>query len=335
VPDSCIKAVIGLGTHRPMTQKEKEVAYGREVTERIPVINHDSKDRKQLVEVPNSDSKIPVMVNKYYYESDISIAVGNIIPHMYAGWAGGAKMVQPGVCGDETTAETHFIAAGKVHEIVGRLDNPVREEIENIAEITGLTMILNTVLNADNQVVSIVSGEPRKAFCVGVEKAREIYEVELKSQCDLVIASAYPAELDFWQSIKALNNCSMAVRRGGIIILLAADPDGVAPDHPDFLRLGTVSTCRARKLFAEGEVKDKVALSTYHALDVNRSRVEVVLLSEGISAEDAEQIGFKKMDNIEKALDYAFSKLGRDIQIGAVNQGANLYFRVGNDKKRD
>jgi len=37
--------------------------------------------------------------------------VGDIVPHSDAGYSGGSKIVQPGVCGFATTAATHIAAA--------------------------------------------------------------------------------------------------------------------------------------------------------------------------------------------------------------------------------
>ena len=85
---------------------------------------------------------IPIQVSRRYLESDIRIAVGNIIPHMYAGWAGGAKMVQPGVTSAVTTGRTHLIAGPLVYETLGEVDNPVRKEMEEIAVRSGLKFIL-------------------------------------------------------------------------------------------------------------------------------------------------------------------------------------------------
>ena len=92
VPDSEISAMIALGTHRRMEHKEIAERVSEAVLHRIPVTNlsHDPKDFVDLGVTPLG---IPIHVSRRYLESPITIAIGNIIPHMYAGYAGGAKMV--------------------------------------------------------------------------------------------------------------------------------------------------------------------------------------------------------------------------------------------------
>ena len=97
----------------------------------------------------------------------ITIAVGNVIPHMYAGWAGGAKMVQPGFTSAVTTGRTHLIAGPRVYQILGNIDNEVRKEMETIAVKSGLKFIVNVVLDASGTVAGGVAGGAAGTIHVG------------------------------------------------------------------------------------------------------------------------------------------------------------------------
>jgi len=78
--------------------------------------------------------------------------VGNIVPHCYAGWAGGGKIIQPGVCGEETT---ELIPNGW---LAGKLEgNKVRREIDAVALNAGLKSIVNTILNRVDEVSHLVT----------------------------------------------------------------------------------------------------------------------------------------------------------------------------------
>ena len=227
VDDNCITALIALGTHRPMKDEEIRERFGKEVVNRIRFMNHEWQNLENIVRIESSEVPYPCYINRLYYEADISIGVGNIIPHMYTGWAGGAKIVQPGVCGEETTGETHLRAGENVYNIIGNLDNPIRKQINAIARISGLTMIVNTVLNSQGQIVKVVAGDFELAHKEGVKFAERIYCFNIAEQQDIIIASSHPADRDFWQSVKALNNCGMAVKDGGTLILLCPNPEGI------------------------------------------------------------------------------------------------------------
>jgi len=82
-------------------------------------------------------------------------------------------MIQPGVSGFRTTAATHWLAAHyPVAKILGKENNPVRKEMEEIAKIVGLDFIVNCVLNRDYNLVEVFAGsfiEARRA-CVSISK---------------------------------------------------------------------------------------------------------------------------------------------------------------------
>ncbi len=330
VPDSEITVMIALGTHRPMNEAERALRYGQEVIDRVKVINlpQGSGDFEDLGETP---SGVPIHVSRLYLESEISIAVGNIIPHMYAGWAGGAKMVQPGVTNHVTTAQTHLMAGRHVYDILGQVDNPVRREMEEIALRTGLTCIVNVVLNSEGEIVAVVAGHPVKAHRAGVEIAKPIYTVELDERPDIVVAGAHPADRDLWQGFKPINGCGMLAKDGGTLIMVTPSPEGIAPDHPLLVELGTTPEQEVDVLLKEGKISDGVAAATYFALVQTRRRIEVVIVTEGFTNEEATRIGLTATTDLDQALATALERHGPDARIGVVTKGADIMarFKVG------
>jgi nickel-dependent lactate racemase len=323
VPDEKITVMIGLGTHRPMNREECVERCGKEVADRVKIINlpQEPGDFEDLGTTPLG---IPIHVSKLYLASELVIAVGNIIPHMYAGWAGGAKMIQPGVTDHLTTAETHLMAGPQVYEILGQIDNPVRQEMEEIAVKTGLNLILNVVLNGEGEVVAVVAGHVVEAHRVGVEIARPIYTLALEERPDIIVAGSHPADRDLWQGIKPVNNCGMLVKDGGTLILVIPAPEGIAPDHPYMVELGVTPGDEVQRLVKAGQIADGVGAATYLALDQTRKRVEIILVSDGISQEEAVKIGLTATSNFEEALRKALSRHGEQAKIGVITQGADI-----------
>src|ERR1039458_6498378 len=272
VADSDISIVVALGTHRRMSRDELIARVGDAVFARVAVANLSQKP-EDFVDLGVTPLGIPIHVSRQYLEAQISIAVGNIIPHMYAGWAGGAKMVQPGVTSALTTGRTHLIAGPRVYEILGQVDNPVRKEMEEIAVRSGLKFILNVVLDASGQVAAVVAGDVIAAHRAGVEIARPIYTLELEEKADIVVASSHPADRDLWQGFKPVNNCGMLVRDGGTLILLIPAPEGIAPAHTQLVDFGTTPAEEVMALVEAGKVAGEVAAATYPAYDQTPRRV--------------------------------------------------------------
>ncbi len=327
VPDGDITVIVALGTHRPMTAEERAARYGEEVVRRVRVENLSQREQ-DFEDLGVTPLGIPVQVSRRYLQSPLSIAVGTIIPHMYAGWAGGAKMIQPGVSSAKTTAYTHLLAAPRVYEILGQEDNPVRREMEEIAVRSGLKLILNFVLNRSGEVVAAVAGDVVAAHRAGVDLARPIYTVKVEEQADIVIAGSHPADRDLWQGFKPVNNCGMLVRDGGTLILLIPAPEGIAPDHPQLVELGLTPGEKVQEMALAGEIADGVAAATFIAMDRTRKRIRVVLATEGIAPADAARIGFSATPDLQGALAEALERHGPQARIGVVTHGADILGRI-------
>jgi len=149
--------------------------------------------------------------------------------HYFAAYSGGAKAVAPGVCGRETIANNHkhFLDSGaKAGLIKG---NPVREEMEEIGEMVRIDFMVNAVLNSHKKIVKVVAGEVTKAHREGTKCINDMFRVEIDELADIVITSpgGYPKDIDLYQTHKAMENASLAVKNGGIIIVVGECRDGL------------------------------------------------------------------------------------------------------------
>ncbi|MFQ6066021.1 MAG: nickel-dependent lactate racemase [bacterium] len=330
IPDKDITVLVALGTHRYMSEKEIEDCYGKKVTERVKVVNHEWEDKTNLVNIGSTLSGIPVTVNKLAHQADCLIAVGSIVPHCLAGYGGGGKAVQPGICGWETTGKTHLLPMynNEFLKLVGDVENEVRREMEKVAEIVGLNFIINVVLNGRKEIVRVVSGNQVKAHREGVKVAKRVYERKIPGVADIVIVSAYPADIDYWQGLKPLSYAQHGLREKGTVIFLAPFPDGISPSHSEVEKHADKPYEEIKKLIKENKIEDLVCASTLlqHALIMERS--EVICVSDGLSVEQKERLGFRHAGSIEEALEIAFKKEGKTSKIGVIDFGGDVLPRL-------
>ena len=324
VGDSRIVLLIALGTHRAMTPAEQEARFGRDVVSRVRVENLEVHNPAAFVDLGTSPSGVPIQVARRLYEASFSLAVGNIVPHMFTGFSGGSKMIQPGVCSPLTTGRTHLAAAPLVHQTLGQVENPIRSELDLIGRRARLGFIVNTVLNRHNEVVEVVAGDMVAAHRKGVETARAIFGVHVPEQPDIVLAGSYPADRDFWQGVKAFNAAGIAVRPGGEAILVIPAPEGVTPDHPYFLEVGLRPISEVEAQIRSGTCPDEVAAAAYIAWNVTRSKAHTTFVSEGIDAEAARRIGADHAATVEEALDRALHRVGQGARIGVMPTAGEL-----------
>lgn len=91
VNDNNITGLIALGIHRAMENWEIRKRFGEEIVNRIRFVNHDWQNLENLVKIESREVPYPAYINHLYYEADVSIGIGNIIPHMYTGWLAAQK----------------------------------------------------------------------------------------------------------------------------------------------------------------------------------------------------------------------------------------------------
>ena len=77
----------------------------------------------------------PIEEVPHFHEADVIIGLGAIVPHHIPGYSGSSKIIQPGVCGPKTTAETHMLSCeGGGDSLLGIEDNPVRRDMDDMAD---------------------------------------------------------------------------------------------------------------------------------------------------------------------------------------------------------
>jgi len=218
VSNNQITIVFGLGVHRKQTEEEKKRLVGEEVYNQVKCIDHDIDN---CVKIGITKRGNEVSVFKEVLKSDFIIVTGNLEFHYFAGYTGGAKAVAI------ANNHKHFLETGaKAGLIKG---NPVREEIEEIGEMVGIDFMVNAVLNSHKKLVKVVAGEVTKAHREGTKDINNMFRVEIDDLADIVITSpgGFPKDIDLYQTHKAMENASLAVKKGGIIIVAGECRDGL------------------------------------------------------------------------------------------------------------
>jgi len=326
-----VTILVALGTHRAMTPEEIEEKVGRDIVARYRVLNHDWEERA-LVDLGATANGTPIKVNRLIVETDVCIGIGNIVPHNIAGWSGGGKIVQPGICGRDTTNATHLLAARCPSSNLGKVMNPVRAEIEEVAKHTKMRTVVNTILDRHGTVAYIVAGETLATYFRGVELARSIWEVSVPQLADIVLVSSHPADIDFWQANKGLYAAERVVKRGGDIILVTPCPEGISAQLEHVEAIEALQGLPSRALYHECR---RLGIDDYAALALSDTCARcaelawVTAVSDGLSAQQMKVLGLQRASTVEEALTRAFARQGADAQIAVITHGGESLPVVG------
>lgn len=327
VQDSDISFLTAQGTHRLMTQNEMVEKIGIDLYKRFRVFQHDATSYDELVDlgyVKADGHNIPVHVNRIAVEADLLIGVGDIVPHSDAGYSGGSKIVQPGVCGFATTAATH-IAAALLPEIpLGMAENPCRFGMDQVAKKVGLSFILNIVKNSEGQIIAVFGGDFIKAHREGIAIAKQAYGVKIPRLGDIVVVSSFPCDDDYWQASKGLISAYFATKPGGIIIFVAPCYEGLEHNHPklrDWLKLPLREVIAKAKITRPEDLKEDLVAADIAICNARiREKCKVFIVTDGLSDEDIDILGFVRFSTIQSALDEA-SRLSSGNDLGILPKG--------------
>jgi nickel-dependent lactate racemase len=268
-----------------------------------------------LVKKGAFDDGAPIYINKHALEADIRISIGTLVPHMPAGFSGGAKMLLPGVAGEDTVHHMHVVGALDPNQAIGITDTLPRKLMEALARTAEPFAILNVILNADDKPVGIVGGHYIEAHRRGVEIAQKTYFVEVPELVDLVVSDARGHDSDMTQASKGLFSAALAVKEGGSIVLVTNCPDGVSPVHgKEMLDFGMLTNPGVEKALKAGEIKDPMSAIEVLHNNVVREKAKLYLCSSNITKEEAEQMNFEYVDDLKEFVESRKSqgqKMGR------------------------
>jgi nickel-dependent lactate racemase len=306
-----IAFAVASGLHRTPSGEDVRRILGPGLAKRHRVILHDADDDDGLVELGSTRAGTPVRVNAAVGEFDRLVLTGAAGFHYYAGFSGGRKAVVPGLAARETIVGNHLRAIrpdGRrdPRARAGRLDgNPVHRDMVEAAAMTRPAFLINAVLGPGGDVERLFCGHWRRAHEAAGRYLRKTRRILLPPR-DLVVVSAggHPADIDLVQAHKAFEATYRALRPGGVMVLVAACPEGAG--QPDFLSgfdppsSGELATL----LLTEYRVYRQTALSWRRKAE----GCKLVLVSD-LDAETARKVGAEPACDLTEAFDIARSVL--------------------------
>ncbi|NEQ70746.1 MAG: DUF2088 domain-containing protein, partial [Symploca sp. SIO2D2] len=267
-------------------------------------------------------------VHKVAWEAELLIATGIVEPHQYAGYSGGGKTVAVGAAGEPLIAYSHgpeFIDDPNTR--LGQVEgNPFQEAVTQAALRAGLNLIINVVLDQNKQVVAVMAGEPVETHRRLVAKAKQLYQVPIPHQYDVVIGGVgYPKDANLYQASRAASYLFFAptpvVRPGGYLIIPAPCQEGAGEGVGEQRFLAAMRDAPNVQFILEDGRKHGYPPGQQRAFVMAKvlERNQVII----VGSEDPELISQCKMlpkGTMEEALATAAAELGTELEVLVVPQ---------------
>lgn len=317
IADRDIVIISATGDHREQSADEHKLLVGEEVYSRIKVIDHRARNRDELVFLGKTAYGTPVSINKTVCGADRVILTGGIVYHFLAGWGGGRKAILPGVAGYDTIMKNHSLAfypeEGRglnPHVCAGKIEgNPCSDDMARGAALVSPDYLVNTIIDEENhRIAYVVAGNYISAFRKGCELVSDHFGVKISEKSDLVIASCggYPKDINFYQAYKTIYNASLALEKGGTLLLVSESREGIGSDH--FFSVFTAypdNPQREAALRSEYTIGGQMG---YHSALVAEKN-DILVLSD-LPQEQVRKMGMIPVRSMADALSFAENKHG-------------------------
>jgi lactate racemase len=225
--------VVATGTHRPPGEKELERIFGHHLPAiRARISIHECRNKDILISKGTTSFGTKVYVNRILFDFDCAIAINSVEPHYFAGYTGGRKSIVPGLAGEETIWNNHRQALSPDSRTLRLGGNPVHDDMVEATRLSGGKIFsIQTVLDRNHQVFALESGDIFLSHERAAKSAEQVYCRRIGERADIILAAVLPpSDSDLYQAHKAIEHGKLALRDGGIIILVAPCPEGKGPD---------------------------------------------------------------------------------------------------------
>ena len=309
------KFIVATGNHRAPTEEEHQQIFGN-FYERYQsqIYIHDSHADKEMVYIGKSRNGTELYLNRLVMEANSIIIISSVEPHYFAGYTGGRKSLFPGVASYRSIEQNHRHAMDNRANSLALEGNPVHEDMLDALKSFNNTNVfaLMTVLDKHHQLYAATVGHINDSFFAAVERAKEVFVAKIEEKVDIVVTAArFPMDIDLYQSQKALEHGKLALKVGGILILVASCRAGTGDDT--FIRL--LSSCSTpAEVFQR--IREGYILGYHKAAKL----AEINLWAEmygvtDIPDETLNSINIKPFHSLQDALDEALKKKGKNAKV--------------------
>jgi nickel-dependent lactate racemase len=224
-----ITILIATGAHRPATAGDVRLKVG-DTAAHVRVVSHDPV--ADVVETGVSLAGQAVRVNRAWLAADLRIGISGVLPHPFAGFSGGGKIVLPGLADLDSVVRSHKYALMGFGGGAALENNKFRHDMERAVRQIGVDWTVNVVLNSRCETAAVVAGDCVAAHRTAAVRAREIGATAAPPRrLDALVLNAYPKDSELLQVEAALVPLRLGMldwlNPGAPVALVGACPDGL------------------------------------------------------------------------------------------------------------
>lgn len=247
--------LIALGTHQPMSDEAVNKMLGLSPEDRtgkyadVGIYNHMWEDADTFAElgtIPSARIKeitgglmeqdVKIGVNRMVLDYDQLMILGPTYPHEVVGFSGGLKYFFPGISDWEFINFFHWLGAViTCIEIIGAMDTPVRQVINEAAKFIPKPILNCNVVVKDGDLVGCYIGDPIEAWENAARLSDQSHIVYKEKPYKTVLGIAPEMYDDLWTAGKVMYKLEPIVEDGGELIIYAPHVTEISYTHGEHL----------------------------------------------------------------------------------------------------
>jgi nickel-dependent lactate racemase len=284
-----VTLLVAVGTHRASTDAEKREKVGGAIVDRYRVIDHDAGDDAGLVRVLDGPGGVPFRINRLAAEADLLLSTGLVEPHQYAGYSGGGKTVAIGCADNATIAYTTGRPCSTNRNPLGapgRQPLPRRGPAGRGGGRSGLRRQRRAgrIRAGRGDRLRRSRGGPGPPGRARRPALHGLYP----AQVDIAVAGVgHPKDANLYQASRAASYLQFAptpvVRRGGVLIVPAACPEGAGEGAGEQRFLAAMSRAGGPAAVIERARRDGIQPGEQRAYIMARVLEEATVIFAGIA----------------------------------------------------
>ncbi len=234
VPGARISMVIASGAHRRASAADIASKVGTGLARLLRVVPHDCE--QDLADTGVELAGVRVRINRTFADADLRIGVGSVMPHPFAAFSGGGKIVIPGLADLDVLARSHKFALMGLHggDVIEK--NRFRLAMEEAVRRIGLHWTANVVVNSRREIASLRAGDFVSAHRAAAADAARIGRTPLPdAPLNALVVNAYPKDRELLQAEAAFvalkGGLLERLEPGAPVVLAASCTDGLGIHH--------------------------------------------------------------------------------------------------------
>jgi len=322
-----IRFLVATGIHRAPSEDEYRQIFGSHLDRfRERIFAHDARN-DAMVHLGTSSNGTEMRVNELGASAHKIVIISSVEPHYFAGYTGGRKSFLPGIAAYSTIEQNHKLALRPEARALALQGNPVHEDmIDALKTVEKPVFCISTVLDAQHRIYAATAGDTNESFLAATARADEVFCAPVAEKAEIVVSVVkFPADIDLYQAQKGIENAKLALKRGGILILVAQCRCGAGEEAFIDLLSSADSPAEALERIERG-----YQLGFHKAAKM----AEIGLWAETWAVTDLDaallrQIFIRPFDSVQAALDAALEQQGPEARVLFLMDGSLTVPMVG------